>query len=257
MTEPRQFSMVLSASSSTLRNSKLCVLLKDGIISNTMRNDVSSLLEAQKHVGVRDFFHLALGMVLLKADARSYFFFNLETWPYDSSWPWKRWWLAFSWLLCPSCTFLTEHFLCTCSNGVLSDKHLASPENCSIKSQPQLWGSTLIESPLRGFLSQFPREESFLPWPLFRLELWPKPLFSSQHALLWLLALTQPCGLCSTLGSSTRQAWVALGSLESPILIMSIFILGEEVNLSVLCSLLLPPPEINANGSFDILSMIW
>lgn len=76
---------------------------------------------------------------------------------------------AFFWLLGPSCPFLiTENSLCTCSNGVPSDKHLASPENCSIKSQPQLWGSTILESPLRGVAFPFPRGRVLSPLAPFQ-----------------------------------------------------------------------------------------
>lgn len=184
-----------------------------------MRSEILSLFEAQNsNFGVMGIFHLALVTVLLKTDVSSCLF-NLEMGPCESSFPWKKPSSAFFWLLCPSCPFLTtENLLCTCSNWVLSDKHLASPENCSIKSQPQLWGSTIIKFWLRGVAFQFPGEESFLPWPNLN------PLLRPQHALLWVLALTRPRLHVSTVGSSTGQAWVALGSVECPILIMSTFI---------------------------------
>lgn len=163
-----------------------------------MGNDILSLNEAQKpDRGVVNIFHLAFVMVLLKMEVSSSFF-NLDLWPCESSLPWAGQQLSFGSCVPPAPFLTTENLLCTCSNWVLSDKHLASPENCSIKSQPQLWGSTIIGSRREGLLSQFPGGESFLPGPFSGLNYDPSPDFSSQHALLWLQALTPPCTLSLT-----------------------------------------------------------
>lgn len=133
-------------------------------------NEILGLLEAHiTDFGVMDIFHLALVMVLLKTDVSNGCLCNVETWPCESSLPWKKRSPAFFWLLCPSCTFITtENLLCTCSNWVLSDKHLASLENCSIKSQPQLWGSTITGSPLRGVAFPIPRGRVLSPLAAFQ-----------------------------------------------------------------------------------------
>lgn len=150
-----------------------------------------------------------------------------------------------------SCPFLTtENLLCTCSNWALSAKHLASPENCSIKSQPR----TPTE---RRCFPNSPGKSSFSLGPFSGLNSDLNPLFSFQRALLWVLALTWPCILHSTLGSSAGQPWVALGLPECPVPIMSIFIQGEEMDFLICYSPLLFSPETNAKGTSDILSVIW
>lgn len=124
-------------------------------------------------------------------------FLNLEKPSSESSLLWKKqlngWSSAFFWLLYASCSFLTtENLLCTCSNWVPNDKHLASSENCSIKSQPQMWRSTLIESLLRGVAFLLPRGGVSSPCSLFSsLNFDLSQILSSVHALLW--GLSWPC----------------------------------------------------------------
>ena len=102
-----------------------------------------------------------------------------------------------------------------------------------------------------------PGKSSFSLGPFSGLNSDLNPLFSFQRALLWVLALTWPCILHSTLGSSAGQPWVALGLLECPIPIMSIFVQGEELDFLICYSPLLSSPETNAKGTLDILSVIW
>lgn len=170
-----------------------------------------------------------------------------------------KWSSAFFWLFCLSCSFLTtENSLCTCSNWVLNDKHLASPENCSIKSQPQLWGSTILESLLRGVA--FPVPKGRVLSPLAPFHAW---------TLTWTLFLA-PNMHCSGCWPWPRPACAVLhprlihrSGLDGPEVSgvpnsdNEHIYPGEEMEFSICYSPLLFSLETNAKGTFGILFMIW
>lgn len=82
-------------------------------------------------------------------------FYNLKLLSSECSLPWKKWLSAFFWLLpLPNSRQLAVHLL-----QVGSQCQASCPENCSIKSQSQLWGSPSPLGSERGCLPS-PQEKS-------------------------------------------------------------------------------------------------